>query len=402
LGDPNRSPEPDTDRREIREQLHRLLLHPHFRNSRRYPALLRYVVEKALGGEADSLKERTLGVEVFGRTPDYDTNGDHIVRSTAAEVRKRLAQYYQESEHQDEIRIELPSGCYVPQFHRPPLRWPTADEHRPEVVPDVKTASPGRASRRWPVWVIPAASAIFLGFVWVARSGSDASSAALERFWTPIYKSAGTVALCMGDPVRTYAPPDIGSEATPRSIRRLLEKNVPFSDAVTLTRLGAIFSLKGKDYRVVYSRDSTLWDLRQGPAVLVGGVDNYWAVRLTAELRFRLLAERENDTFAIQDSKTGKIWQASEPAPSNQTMVDYALITRVQHATTGHMVVVVGGIQEFGTLAAGEFLTGGPGLAELERLAPKGWKGVNVQALLTTSVMKNAPSPPRIVQAHFW
>ena len=55
------------------------------------PGLLRYVVEQTLSGNEENLKERTLGVEVFRRSPDYDTNLDPVVRLSAGEVRKRLA-----------------------------------------------------------------------------------------------------------------------------------------------------------------------------------------------------------------------------------------------------------------------------------------------------------------------
>src|SRR5438477_9899955 len=115
---------------EIRNQLDRILAHPRFRNSKRYPALLRYVVETALEGRADSLKERTIGIEVFGREPDYDTNLDHTVRTSAGEVRKRLAQYYVESDRDQEIRIDLPAGSYVPQFRRH-RQW----DNRPALQP---------------------------------------------------------------------------------------------------------------------------------------------------------------------------------------------------------------------------------------------------------------------------
>src|ERR1019366_8610359 len=70
-----------------------------------------------LAGDTSSLKERTLGIEVFGRAPDYDTSQDPIVRSGAAEIRKKLAQYYQEPGHGSEVRIELLSGSYIAEFH---------------------------------------------------------------------------------------------------------------------------------------------------------------------------------------------------------------------------------------------------------------------------------------------
>ncbi len=79
-----RPPMPEAERVAIREQLERILANPLFRNSKRYPNLLRYIVEHTLDGHKAELKERTLGVEVFGRNPGYDTNADPIVRATAA------------------------------------------------------------------------------------------------------------------------------------------------------------------------------------------------------------------------------------------------------------------------------------------------------------------------------
>src|SRR5262245_33849925 len=90
-------------------QLHKILNSSHFRSSKRCSMFLRYVVEHAISNDFERLKERTLGVDVFDRTPHYDTNQDPVVRITAGEVRKRLAQYYQEPGHEDEPRITLPA-----------------------------------------------------------------------------------------------------------------------------------------------------------------------------------------------------------------------------------------------------------------------------------------------------
>src|SRR3984885_9547472 len=96
--------------------MHRLLSTAHFKNSRRYPALFRYIVEETLEGRGEFLKERLLGVQVFGRPAGYDTASDPIVRVTIAEIRKRIAQYYYEEAHESEMRIELLPGSYEPEF----------------------------------------------------------------------------------------------------------------------------------------------------------------------------------------------------------------------------------------------------------------------------------------------
>jgi hypothetical protein len=90
--------------------MERLLTNSHFSHSRRFPSFLRYVVDQTLSGREETLKERTLGVEIFSRRADYDTASDPIVRVTAAEIRKRIAQYYQDPGHEQELRISLPAG----------------------------------------------------------------------------------------------------------------------------------------------------------------------------------------------------------------------------------------------------------------------------------------------------
>src|SRR5271165_7473127 len=117
--EPRPFPVGKTDCHAIRVQLDRMLADPLFKNSRRFPVFLRYVVEHTLDGNTEALKERTLGVEVFGRPPHYDTNADPVVRATAGEIRKRIAQYYHAKEHHAEVRIDLSPGSYVPEFHPP-------------------------------------------------------------------------------------------------------------------------------------------------------------------------------------------------------------------------------------------------------------------------------------------
>src|SRR5215831_8122086 len=101
----------------VREELDRVLASHEFRTSKRSQEFLRYVVDHTLAGQGDLLKERTIGMEVFGRPDSYDPSDDATVRVKAGEVRKRLGLYYSSQGAQDPIRIELPSGTYVPEFH---------------------------------------------------------------------------------------------------------------------------------------------------------------------------------------------------------------------------------------------------------------------------------------------
>ena len=92
-----------------------------FAGSKRTQDFLHLIVEHALEGEVDSLRERMIGAEMFGRPVDYDTGSDSVVRVKATEVRKRLSQYYLEKDEMPAVRIELPSGSYVPKFTFVPM-----------------------------------------------------------------------------------------------------------------------------------------------------------------------------------------------------------------------------------------------------------------------------------------
>jgi TolB-like protein len=104
-----------------------------FAGSKRTQDFLQLIVGHALEGEVDSLRERMIGAEMFGRPVDYDTGSDSVVRVKATEVRKRLAQYYLETDGKPAVRIELPSGSYVPRFIFGPVQT-TAQPQR-GVVP---------------------------------------------------------------------------------------------------------------------------------------------------------------------------------------------------------------------------------------------------------------------------
>jgi hypothetical protein len=110
---------------QIREHLDVVLASDEFSSSRRASELLQHLVERALAGDPNSLKERLLGVEIFHRRSDYNTSTDAIVRVTANDVRRRLTQFY--SRHPDQpLRISLPLGSYVPDFIAATVREPNS------------------------------------------------------------------------------------------------------------------------------------------------------------------------------------------------------------------------------------------------------------------------------------
>ena len=117
----------------VRHHLKEVTASHAFAGSKRTQDFLHLIVGHALEGEVDSLRERMIGAEMFGRPVDYDTGSDSVVRVKATEVRKRLAQYYLEANRKPAVRIELPSGSYVPRFLFEPLK--TTAQTQSGVVP---------------------------------------------------------------------------------------------------------------------------------------------------------------------------------------------------------------------------------------------------------------------------
>jgi hypothetical protein len=111
---------------EVRSQLNRILVSNQFCGSRRCQEFLFHVVDRALKGKFSEIKERLLGISLFGRDVSYDTNSDAIVRVTANDVRKRLRRY-NDAAPEPGVRIELPSGSYIPEFHY--IGWNRSSGH---------------------------------------------------------------------------------------------------------------------------------------------------------------------------------------------------------------------------------------------------------------------------------
>jgi hypothetical protein len=177
------------DSEAVRLQVERLLANQLFYGSRRYTNLLRYIVDRTLEGHQDDLKERVIGIEVFGRTPDYDTSFDATVRVAAAEVRKRLTLYYSESGHEQELRIEVPAGSYMAEFRLPELK---------RLPPDVLPIAKREKTQYW-YFAVPLAIAVLSLAGWGGQRLLS-PEAAIDRFWAPLLHSSSPAVICIDAP----------------------------------------------------------------------------------------------------------------------------------------------------------------------------------------------------------
>lgn len=109
---------------EIREALERVIRSQALSGSAQLQRLLRTVVDRTIGNQANLLKEYNLGLEVFQRPPDYDPKVDPIVRVQARRLRAKLDEYYAGEGAADPVRIQMPRGAYIPVFSVFPVEQP--------------------------------------------------------------------------------------------------------------------------------------------------------------------------------------------------------------------------------------------------------------------------------------
>jgi hypothetical protein len=361
----------------------------------------------------DALKERTLGIEIFGRDADYDTASDPIVRVTAGEIRKRIAQYYQEPGHENELRVSLPSGSYVPQFHWPNAAGGEAAVQPLETVvpvpveaPVVETLPPVR--RRRPVLLVTAGLVVaaILGAAAVLLWQYAERPVSVDAFWSPVLNGSDPVLFCIADQ-NQYSAIALRDAADP-SKQITLQDNltaVVIDDLSPIVRIAGILQSNGKKYSLRGEGATNLMDLRNGPTVFVGAFDNAWTLRLTKGLRYHFANNADMSQFRIVDSSgtDQNRWVVNRlEQMSTKNYRDFAIIARFTDPTTGKPAIVVAGVGRGGTIAAGEFLTDPSNLAQLQRIVQGGGGKKNMELVLSTQVIDDESGTPKVEATYFW
>lgn len=387
-----------TEREAILQNLGRILGSPVFRNSKRYPALLKYIVEETLDGRGEGLKERVLGVEVFGRSPDYDTGSDHVVRTAAGEVRKRLAQYYMNEGADDEVRIDVPAGSYVAQFRMTaePLQLQPVTGLLTPSVSESETPAPPRKLWRvsWPLIGSLAVSALLAIVLALMTLPWQPGASTLRKFWEPVFSASDPMLICVG--LRDGNQNPGGQTITDPLLHR-----VSMAELLALSRVANYAGERHARYRVLDPASTNFSDIRNMPTVLIGVGNNSWTKQLAGQLRYGFLMNEADRPYGIHDNRNpGKDWLRGDQRA--ETFRDYAIVSRLLDPRVEQVVVMLGGVGAHGTEAAGEFVSNPDQIRKLEAFAPSGWAGKNLQVVLSTEVVKGSSGPPRIEAAYFW
>ena len=433
-----------TQREWVRQALRDLLASAPMRSTLQCQTLLQYIVEHTLSGEGALLRERVIGKEVFGRQPDYETGEDPVVRIRAADLRKRLAVYYQSLQEVPDVRIEVPSGSYKAVFI-----WKT-DQSVAEstsristlegavAVPAQEKKSTERLSadlavtstsifvsapmdaprRRW-LWVLLAALLVvgmFAGVNWY-RGRSDRM---LRTFWEPLLGSSKPVLISIGsnavyrvaeDKADAYGrehhqessgmeffPPFDPSQTIASSgLHPAGDSFVALGDVASVSEMVSLLTHFTKPFQERFPNDISFAEVRTNPTVLIGGFNNPMARELTRNFRF-VLASRNR----IEDrNQPGKAWVLHASIDSHDTE-DYAIVTRVLRHEEDEPLVSVAGMGGYGTLAATDFICKPENLKQLDASLGKDWQKHNLQVVLHIKIADFKPVSTSIIATHAW
>jgi hypothetical protein len=425
----------------VRQTLKEILSSLPFRTSNQCQSLLKYIVMHSLAGQGELLRERVIGAEIFGRKPDYDPGTDPVVRARAAEVRKRLAQFYASDESAGcTVQIQIPSGSYRAQWE---WREPFTPAPRSESTSLVSSPNEANKATEAPIYhedspvagdkpaprqpwmvrhwrgitLVVGASACGLLVLFLAGVGRGAfvspSHRAYSDFWAPLIHQPQPTLICAGtnpayilpmDAQEKFAEehhiqnngadfvvdlkehPEIVATLTPTS-NGLLRKE----DATALIAITNFLARQNYPYQLRFGQDVLIEDVRERPVIMLGAFNNRWTLRMNDSMRYVFAGGVQIANRA--DSKQS--WTQTKDT-------DYAIVSRVFDSKTDGVLLTVAGIGEMGTLAAAKFITDPQQIALLYSKAPSGWQNKNLEVVLSTDVLDNSPSKAKILATYFW
>ncbi len=440
----------------LREHVKVIVHGPAFKGSVRSGQFLQYVVDQSIAGRFDSLKERLIGVELFGRSPSYDTGEDAIVRVTASDVRKRLLQHYGMNGAASEFRITLPLGSYIPEIVRdksaqanlldplelPREAWtsslldhPVADPARQQagnlaVLPDLHDVPEKRASRSiWPLASIIALVAIGVtGWALYFSRLSHTDAHPIPPYpWSTLFNPSHATNLITSDPnivalqevagselsLSDYAnhkyipePNKLSPDVT-RFFKTILwgDNSAAGIDAPIAAKIAAL-PHTGTAFNVRAARSIQFSDLKNDDNFIFLGSprSDPWFDLFSDELDFKFVFDQATgqEIVANVHPRANELQRYVPTALGWATGRSFAIIAFVQNPDQNGQVLLLAGADGEGTEAAGKLATDLPRFSSVLRNCASAQPRANqhFEILLQLNTMTGTPSNVSVVACH--
>ncbi len=371
----------------LRHHLDELSKGTAFRGSHRSQQFLRYIVEKTLQGSVEHLKERTIGIELFQRSPSYDTGGDAIVRVTASDVRRRLQQHYGRYGDASRFRIHLHPGSYVPEIAYDQIESVPAQEASPapviaipEILAEPKQVVPQKIRWRRVIPQMAAIVLVSLGALAYRQWRSQNTMASIPP-WSTIFRPGHTIQLITSDPNIDQLQELTGNDITisdyanqryvanPNSLSPQLQQFYQFylhadnAASVDPPLAVNIARLVPADLQIDVrsARSLRITDIeRDDNLILLGGPrSNPWFQFFESQLDFKFVFSKELNQEIIQNVHP-LVGEQSTYVPTARgfaTGESFAILALVQNPNHPGQVLLVAGADGEGTEAAGQLVT---------------------------------------------
>lgn len=427
------NPEDEFSLFEKREELRRVLESKSFSGSPKKIRFLEFVTDQTFRGNSDKLNEYLIGAEVYDRGPEFDQQKDPIVRVQAHEIRRLLKKYYDEEGKDNLIRVELPSGRYVPVFSRNMPK--EAADASPEPEAAAPTSRPGNRLHLALTVTLAILCLVLGGLLSVRYSGGPGPAVSrseafalppnLDWFWRPFLPPADPPLIVIPNHPLLRAAHDGDSAQTLASGHEIPKSSLPeFRDTIhfhelkrfifvpSLTdftavgetlgvvRLCEMFFRVGDPCKVQPSRLVNFDEIKNDNAILLGGSQN-WSGRVFLDVEgFHL----QSGIILNRHPQAGEkaVYRPEFDPVTNQLTRDYALVLMLPNERPDRRVLLIYGIYTQGSQAAIEFLTNPEKMAELRQAllnASRDHKAIPqyFQALLTTTVENAVPGNTSVV-----
>ncbi|MGA7316694.1 MAG: hypothetical protein WBX22_22305 [Silvibacterium sp.] len=444
--------ETEKDAAAVRKHLAEITEGAAFKGSHRSAQFLRYIVEQAIEGHLDSLKERVIGVELFGRSPTYDTSEDAIVRVTASDVRKRLLQHYGQYGATSGLRITLPLGSYVPAIthenrqsgNGTPAAGVEGSSHLPrtadgtelepsEIAASVASEKVGHQSSRRGFWLIAAlailcAVGLFAGGLWIGRYNALTPNPLLASSpWWVFINSQRLTHIVFSDPAmvevqvltghrisasdyanQQYLPDrNTMSPEVTRACNVILHDEISAAvDPPITVEIAALGQSLAKKLRVDSARDLRMPDLHTDDNFVFLGSprSNPWTALLSDQLDFRFVFNKDARQEIIHNyhPRAHEMTEYLPTAMGGGTGESYAIVALVQNLDQNGQVLLLAGVDAEGTQAAGRFVTDLPRFTRaLDQCGePRPGALSHFEFLLRLNTMAGSPHNTDVVACH--
>jgi hypothetical protein len=231
-----------------------------------------------------------------------------------------------------------------------------------------------------------------LGVLWGVKQHRNQS---LHRFWSPVTEAGGPVLISPGS-IMFSAYSKIGTQVADNPQDN---SYLSFENGLAMGRVAALLNANNSAYRIQAASETTLAQIRESPVVLVGAYNNLWSQRLLEPLRFHF--NDRADEAILDRLHPDKRWARDASKPFTQTP-DYAIVARFHNPSTDSLVVVVAGLQRFGTDAASQFVISSRLLDEFNRQVGYDWSNKNLEVVLRVDVVNGKVGAPIIEATHIW